>query len=202
MMDTSDIKRPGAVLDDQLENAMDEIRQFGAADTKVVTDVGSADWALRKLAELDREDKEDQEEASKHITEWTDWRDHMLESRQSFRDFLTHELTAYATNKRVADPKYKLTVPGGVVSFTHYKPKVAVGDADAALKFVKDNWDEKEQAGVIKVTEKLQLTPFKKALKVAGDKVVDADGQPVEGVMVEPEHESISIKPNSEAVKA
>lgn len=197
-----EVKRPGSDLEGQFENAMDEIRQFGAAETRVVKDVGSANWALCKLAELDQQDKTDEKDANDEIAKWTEWLAKSKESRQSSRDFLNHELTAYASNNREADPKYKLNVPGGVVSFTHYKPKVAVSNADAALEFVKKNWDEKDRESVIKVTEKLQLTPFKKALKIAGDKVVDADGQPVEGVTVEPDHETINIKPNSEAVKA
>lgn len=174
----------------RLELIKSEIEEFGQAKEHYVTDETSAGWAFRKLEQLKREDKKDQEQikdtldAAKQATDWLEYR---RVKRQKDHDFFERELLVFQENQRVHDPKYKLDTPfGKLVSQTSHRDNPKMSDPTQVLNFVKDNWTPEMQDKVITRTEKVTITNIKKLVKVAGDKVVDDDGQVIPGMFVEP----------------
>ena len=184
-------------LEEEYSKALDEIKQFGEAQTHTVHDLGSATWAMRKLGELNKEDAEARKVVQANIDQLNEWLQHSLEARQSRRNYLEHEVLAYVANNRKHDPKFKLDTPYGKVSFTvKRKATPAISDETQVLNFIKSNWNKSEQTQVIKRTEKILVSELKKQVTVAGDKVIDEDGQPIPGMHVDPAGtETPHIKP-------
>lgn len=183
--------------DEKLALIQQEVAQFGAAQTQIVHDLKSADWALAKLRKLNREQAAEAKMVDEKIAEYKDWLEKQNKRRDGFRDMLERDLTAYTSTERAKNPKYRLSTPNGVVSYTHHKAAVSWADEKATL-----DWLEKQQDEALKPALKLKpilnKTVFKKMLKLVGDRAVTENGEVVPGVGVNPEHDSVSIKPTED----
>ncbi len=185
---------PNAAL---YEQAMDEITAFGQADTRYVKDEITAGYALLRLAKMNAEDAAVRSQAGHYIEQVNAWEKACLESHNSGRNYLEHELVAFVANQRQHDKRYKLDTPFGKVTVTVKKTAtVHISDPDQLLDFVKHSWDEDTQAEVITRKESIKLADLKPAIKIVGDKVVDENGEAVPGLEVQPVGtETPNIKP-------
>lgn len=193
-----EIKGLNGELEEKYDDVMNEINQFGQAQTHLVTDRDSADWALMMLGELESQDEDDETLAAAKINQWRDWLADQQAKREKSREYFEHELMAFGANERAKDPKFKLETPNGKITFRKAKAAPQWEDDQAVLDFIKANWSPDELKKVIAIKESFNKTEAKKHLKVVGDKVVDDDGQIVPGVGVKPATEAISIKPTVE----
>lgn len=183
--------------DEKLQLIQQEVAQFGVARTQIVHDLGSADWALAKLRELNRQQKEDEELVKEKVAEYQEWLEKQNKSRDGFRGLLEHDLTAYTSTERAKNPKYRLSTPNGVVSYTHHKAAVSWADEKATLDWLEKQQDESLKPA-LKLKPSLNKTAFKKMLKLVDDKAVTENGEVVPGVGVKPEHDTINIKPKED----
>lgn len=179
-----------------LINISQEIEQDGHAATRFVTDDDKADWAFKQLADLAAEHKQDQEYVDHNIKPYLDWLEKRDAKRQGFRDFLQQDLMTYALDKRHDDPKYKLNLPHGKGTFRRAKPKPVVKDDQALLSWIVNNWPTDRVKDAIK--QEPRKSVLNKYMTPAGDKVVDDNGQIVDGMGVDAGHDSVTLKPLEE----
>lgn len=107
-----------------------------------VTDDGSAEWAMghvlradQALAELQAQAQVWRDEADERIRRIAQWFAHGAKRHLATRAFMDAHLSAYALDRRAADPKHNktLVLPSGVVKTTEAKPKAEVVDPDAVV---------------------------------------------------------------------
>lgn len=179
-----------------LINITQEIEQDGHAVTRFVTDDDKADWAFKQLSNLAADHARDQAYVDRNIKPYLDWLAKRDTKRKSFRDFLQLDLMTYALDKRRDDPKYKLSLPHGKGTFRRAKPKPVVKDDQAVLDWIANNWPADRAKDAIK--QEPRKSVLNKYMTPAGDKVVDDNGQIVEGMGVDSGHDSVTLKPLEE----
>lgn len=179
-----------------LINIGQEIEQNGHAVTRFVTDDDKADWAFKQLSQLAAEHKHDQDYVDHNIQPYLDWLAKRDDKRESFQDFLQLDLMTYALNKRRDDPKYKLNLPHGKGTFRRAKAKPVVKDDKALLSWIVSNWPAERAKDAIK--QEPRKSVLNKYMTPVGDKVVDDNGQIVDGMGVDAGHDSVTLKPLEE----
>lgn len=163
---------------------IDELEASGITHDKEqwgVKDLGSANWALRKITAL--------EEANKEIHQLADderqrINDYELKASQSNDDSIAYfkqKLSEYLIELRRTDPKAKIKTPYGTVS-TRKKPD--------SWEFSENAVSELESLGLgefvnTKITETVSKKEFKKVMGVtANGQVVTPDGEVLKSVKV------------------
>ncbi len=156
-----------------------------------IGDLGSANWALRKITALEEANKEIQQLADEERKRIDDWESKETQSNHDAITFFKQKLGEYLLLLRQSDPKAKIKTPYGSVT-TRKKP---------------DSWEygeqaiaELEAAGLdefitTKVTKSVTKTEFKKAVSVTENgNVVTPDGEVLESVKVVPQGFDIVVK--------
>lgn len=127
-----------------------------------ITDEGSAEWAMRKLAAAHVEVHQLGEQAtewSRRITEWFMQRARPLQARGRF--FEAH-LERYAMERRAADPKAKtLTLPSGQVRTRATAPRVTITDEGSLLSWLRSEQGQVVPAEVVEVVEKVRVSELR-----------------------------------------
>ena len=94
------------------------------------------------------------------------------------------------TDKRLAEDKnFKLKTANGTASYGKVNKKWNWQDDEATIKALKDTGHNE----FIKVTESLDKVNLKKSLTVAGDTVVDENGEIIEGIKIT-EYRNFNVK--------
>ncbi|MCX7951038.1 MAG: host-nuclease inhibitor Gam family protein, partial [Clostridiales bacterium] len=153
-----------------------------------VKDIDQANWCLRKISALKKQETELTELRNKEIQRIENWHKKEIEKTENSIKFFEGLLEAYARSERETNPKFKLSTPYGKVAFRKQQPKWNYDD-ETLLKFLK-------QAGkteFIRIKEEVNKTELKKKLKVAGELVVDDNGEIIEGITVEEQPDKVVI---------
>jgi phage host-nuclease inhibitor protein Gam len=157
--------------------------------------VGSAEWAMRKLAAAEAEGDEVAGQADEWIREIERWREARLRPLVARSTFFTEHLTRYLRRLRDEDPSKKsLPLPSGTVKSRTVPPAVEVTDEEAVEAWARNAG----RADVLKTT--VRLSDFKKAVTVDAEAGVVRDpdtGQPVAGAVVREGGVSYSVKVGS-----
>ncbi|HSH52363.1 MAG TPA: host-nuclease inhibitor Gam family protein [Bacteroidales bacterium] len=156
-----------------------------------VTDESSANWALRKIAQHQKQMEQNNLVAEEEIYKIETWNKQVNNEAQQSIDYFQSLLAEYAAEKRKENPKMKtIKLPSGKLTFRKQQPRWNFDDEKAALKSLKEN----DAADLIKVTEKPKLAEIKKAFIVKEGKVVNPDtGQIVEGITVENQPDKFGV---------
>jgi hypothetical protein len=131
------------------------------------TDVGAAEWAMRKLADHQR----NLDEITRQAAEWQSridaWHEAMTTKVSARASFFRVALIRWALDERERDPKgpATLTLPSGVVRTTSRKARPKVVDRAAAAVSAIHNLDDDDRAAVVEVPPQPQ--PVAKATELA-----------------------------------
>lgn len=154
-----------------------------------ITDLKGADWAFRKIAALEKSNAENSELADADRERIDLWERSVNQANQDTIDFFHFKLAEYLQQLRLDDPKAKIKVPHGTVS-TRKKPDSWEYSADAVEEIKKLGL-----SNLIKTTETVNKTDFKKSVNVTADgRVITENGEVVQSVKVVPQGETIVFK--------
>ncbi len=147
-----------------------------------ITGMDSLNWAFRKLSALKAKETEITNLAKaekERIEHWEATEKASLNNDIQFFESLINEYHAEVLKE---DPKAKtLSTPYGKSKSRTSKAQPDKANEATILKYIEEN----EMTEYIKPT--LKWADFKKSLTIAGDKIVDENGQIVPGVAVMPE---------------
>ena len=174
----------------ELEN-LQSIDAFKDKEQWGIGDLGSANWALRKITALEEANKEARQLADEERKRIDDWEKKETQSNQDAITFFQQKLGEYLMILRKNDPKAKIKTPYGSVT-TRKKP---------------DSWEygeqavaELEAAGLdefvtTKVTKSVIKADFKKVVSVTENgNVVTPDGEVLKSIKVVPQGFDIVVK--------
>lgn len=181
--------------DEKLQLIQQEVEQFGAPRTQIVHDLSSADWALGKLRDLEREQAKEDALVKEKVQMYQEWLEKRNKSREDFRGLLEHDLTAYTATERAKDKKFKLDTPNGKVSYRHSKAAPTWANEKETIAWLEKQDDEQLKEIALNYTPKLDKTALKKVIQLTTDKAVTENGEVIPGIGVNPEHDTILIKP-------
>ena len=154
-----------------------------------VNSLSSADWALRKIKELEADIKQNMDFAKSEkirLEQWLESENHKYqESIEYFNGLLSH----YLQELRKDNPKAKISTPHGTVS-TRKNPKQWTYSDDVLAEL-----EEKEMFEFIRIKKEVDKKELKKALSATDDGiVVNSDGEVIKGVTVVDGGEVMTVK--------
>ena len=154
-----------------------------------VNSLSSADWALRKIKELEADIKQNMDFAESEkirLEQWLESENHKYkESIEYFNGLLSH----YLQELRKDNPKAKISTPHGTVS-TRKNPKQWTYSDDVLAEL-----EEKEMFEFIRIKKEVDKKELKKVLSATDDGiVVNSDGEVIKGVTVVDGGEVMTIK--------
>ena len=171
----------GGLEREMMEEELIELQEEEEKQKFRITDLGSADWVLRRRQEvLDRLEKET-EYAKTEVQKYQNFinnQEKAANEQIAYFDFLISE---YLQEQKAVDPKYKLVTAVGQANFRNSKSWKY--EEDEVMEYLKQN--KKDQFIRVKVTESLNKTELKKALKVTNGMAVTEDGEIVPGISIE-----------------
>lgn len=169
---------------------LEEIEQEETQRFKV-TDINSLNWVFRKLSVLEAKKKEVNDLADAEIERIENFRKQELENLQRSEGFFLGLINEYAQRRRAEDPKFKTEkTPYGSIGFRKQQPKW-IYDEEKVVAYLNDN----ELYDFVRVKEEPKKAEIKKHFKVLDDgRVIDPDGQEVEGITVEFLPDALDVK--------
>lgn len=180
-------------MDELQQDELVELKEFEQEKEAFrVTDEGSADWVLRKLAALNAEEEVNNKLAQQNLDRIKEWQAKKNQATQQSREYFENLLTAYLNEQRYLDPKFKIDTPNGTVT-AHKLPRKWNYNDESLIESLK----AADATSFIRIKEE----PDKKALKAAahitesGDVITD-DGVKLDGVHVDPVSYKTVIKLN------
>lgn len=139
----------------------------------LVDDLRKADWAVRKIAEIQTEYAAISHEYEAQMAAWKTWRDQERERLERQRAYFVGLLQAYFTRYRETHPRTKtLTVPHGALKIRKSPLQVTVAQEDIFLA-----WAQIEAPDLVRVKQE----PNQHAIRQA----VVKDGLAIPGVRVD-----------------
>ena len=155
----------------------------------VVNDLKSADWALKKIAEIQSEMAVNDAYASKEKELIDNWLESENKRHNSSIEYFQSLLGGYLIELRKNNPKAKVSTPHGTVS-TRKNPKQWTYSDDVLAEL-----EEKEMFEFIRIKKEVDKKELKKVLSVTDDGiVVNSDGEVINGVSVVDGGEVMTVK--------
>ena len=164
--------------------------QVAPEDGFKVNDESKANWALRKIKELQEEKEKNIAFAEKEISNIDLWLSQENEKAQRDIDYFQGLLSAYALEKRDEDPKFKsLKLPNGSIRFKKQQPAFKYDNA-ALLDYLKKS----EETDLIRIKEEPNKSAIKKLFIVQDDSLINPNtGEIVEGVTIEKRDDKFEV---------
>jgi len=153
-----------------------------------IENLESANWALRKIAALQKQKTENDELAQKEIDRIKLWQTAEDKKTQQSIEFFESLLTGYFIREREQDPKFKISTPYGKVTAKKQQPKWEYNDQKAI-----ESLKAAELTELIRIKEELDKVALKKILVVTNTNVITKDGEVIEGITVTEQADKITI---------
>lgn len=176
------------MLNELVREEIEEVEQEN--QDFIIENLEGCNWVFRKLRALELKKADFTALAQKELDRINTWLKSETESIDNQKAFFEGLLTAYATDQRIADSKFKISTPYGKVIFRKAQPKWNYDDEKVieSLKIA-------GYAEFVRTKEEINKTDLKKATKVVnGIAVIAETGEPIEGILIEEQPETISIK--------
>ncbi len=141
-----------------------------------VTDIGSAEWCLKKIAESEKEKSSLVKEYEAYIEKIRTTMDENVKRLDNSIEFFKSKLLPYAVQQLAGKKKRSVKLPSGTLQFS--KSTVFQRDEVKLLAYIKENYPE-----YVKVKESADWAGFKEKLifKENGD-AITADGEKLDFV--------------------
>lgn len=150
-------------------------------ETWKITDAITADWALDKIREAKAEYNQKEMVVREKIRQLEEWLGKEREKMDRTVNFFTAKLQEYfeIAPKRKTKTQEVLELPSGTLRKKYPAPEFKRDD-EQLLAWLK----ERNMSEYIKVKEFPDWANLKKLIKIAGEHIVDDNGEIVEGVTV------------------
>lgn len=167
-------------VSERLDKFLEQADGIDPKEEKFVIDTHEkADWAVRKIVQLQKENEENDRFVDERIKKIEAWREQAKLENQSFIDHLVSLLQPYALSL-IAGKRTKTTkMPSGNISFRSVNPGYLIGgeevkgDNEILTAYIKENAKE-----FLKVKESTDWGEFKQTLTVTQTgQVISADGE-------------------------
>jgi len=174
----------------KLHDFLDEQEQVANEGFKVDDDQ-KANWALRKIKQMQEQIKENNDLADAEIDKIEFWRKTENEKAEADIEYFQSLLAEYAMHKREKDPKFKsLKLPNGRFGFRK-RPAKWEYDEEKVLEHLK----ESELTDFVRVKEEINKRDLRQFVEVAGDKVINPEtGEIIEGIEIVEQGENFNVK--------
>lgn len=175
--------------DDLLEPPTSE--DLAQIERWTITDDEVAEWAMRKMAAAAARIDEREAQGAAWRARIDEWEESVTRADRRTVEWFGGHLADYAVRERERDEGRKsIPLPSGALTTTKpTKPRVVVVDDEAAARWVYANVEDKAAAELVKVTHKVYAGIAAHIRAVEHEdgtwSAVDADGEPVPGVVVE-----------------
>ena len=154
-----------------------------------VNSLSSADWALRKIKELEVDIKQNMDFAESEKIRLEQWLESENRKYQESIEYFNGLLSHYLQELRKDNPKAKISTPHGTVS-TRKNPKQWTYSDDVLAEL-----EEKEMFEFIRIKKEVDKKELKKVLSATDDGiVVNSDGEVIKGVTVVDGGEVMTVK--------
>lgn len=153
-----------------------------------IKNIDGANWAFRKLRAVREKEAEIRDLMNKEIERIQNWAKTELDALIVSTNFFNFLLEEYYREQKALDPKFKLSTPYGKVSSRKLQPKWIYED-DKVIPWLLEN--DKE---LVRVKYEPNKTDIKKKYQIVGSQVVTENGEIVEGITIEEQGDSITIK--------
>ncbi|MCD2257112.1 host-nuclease inhibitor Gam family protein [Lactobacillus sp. CC-MHH1034] len=173
--------------DKKLQSDVDKFNE-GEKTPWSITNIHQADWALRKIEALQAQMKEDKALSDSEHLRIEQWYQDQTKGNQDSINYFQAQLFHYLQDLRQDDPKARIKTPHGSVGTRKGSTKLVVTDEQKLLEQIKHT---ELAAKVIKQT--INRSELKKVTQNADGKVVNEDGEPLEGVEYQTGEESLNI---------
>jgi len=164
-----------------LRDYLDEQEQVND-ERFIVDDDQKANWALRKISELQKEVERNTKLAEQEIDKIKQWE--TTQNKQIGDSILYFEglLNEYAIKQREIDPEFKsMSLPNGRFGFRKQQPKWKYNDKEV-LSYL----ESAEMEDLIRTTRVPNKAEIRKVFEVVDDKVINKEtGEVVEGIEIE-----------------
>lgn len=183
---------------DYEEAAVQVARDMRFGGRFVVTDEGSAEWALRKIGEASIRVDEVTRLYHQFQNRLAAWFSEATKANRATIAFMTDHLEDYGRRHREEHPQMAtIALPSGAVRTTRYEAKALIDDRDAVLAWAQENHPEIVQTEQPPPKVWVTADDVKKLVRpvvetdedgtITGTKVVDrTSGELVPGMRVEP----------------
>ena len=154
-----------------------------------VNSLSSADWALRKIKELEADIKQNNDFAEAEKIRLEQWLESENRKYQESIEYFNGLLSHYLQELRKDNPKAKISTPHGTVS-TRKNPKQWTYSDDVLAEL-----EEKEMFEFIRIKKEVDKKELKKVLSATDDGiVVNSDGEVIKGITVVDGGEVMTVK--------
>ena len=154
-----------------------------------VNSLSSADWAIRKIKELEANIKQNMDFAESEKIRLEQWLESENRKYQESIEYFNGLLSHYLQELRKDNPKAKISTPHGTVS-TRKNPKQWTYSDDVLAEL-----EEKEMFEFIRIKKEVDKKELKKVLSATDDGiVVNSDGEVIKGVTVVDGGEVMTVK--------
>ena len=154
-----------------------------------VNSLSSADWAIRKIKELEANIKQNMDFAESEKIRLEQWLESENRKYQESIEYFNSLLSHYLQELRKDNPKAKSSTPHGTVS-TRKNPKQWTYSDDVLAEL-----EEKEMFEFIRIKKEVDKKELKKVLSATDDGiVVNSDGEVIKGVTVVDGGEVMTVK--------
>lgn len=154
-----------------------------------VNSLSSADWAIRKIKELEADIKQNNDFAEAEKIRLEQWLESENRKYQESIEYFNGLLSHYLQELRKDNPKAKISTPHGTVS-TRKNPKQWTYSDDVLAEL-----EEKEMFEFIRIKKEVDKKELKKVLSATDDGiVVNSDGEVIKGVTVVDGGEVMTVK--------
>lgn len=191
-------------------DVLDKMRQVGddwipeemnGADRFVVDDLAKAEWAMKKIATLQKDVEEKQQQAKRMKEEYASsvdaWLTSECESAQSDIEFFRSLLEPFikAEIEKSNGKKKSINLPSGSCGYRKQSAVYRMGGevVDAKNETLKE-WLRKNNADYVKTAETVDWGEFKKHLVAMEDGRVVVDGEIIEGLTAEVPEATFYVK--------
>jgi phage host-nuclease inhibitor protein Gam len=155
-----------------------------------VKDDSSANWALRKIKQMNDQVEQNNALALAEIDKIEQWNQSENERAQQSIDYFQGLLAEYAMRKKEEDPKFKsLKLPNGRIGFRKQQPKWNYHE-ETVLQALK----QANLTDFINVKETPKKADIKKAFEVSDGQVINPDtGEILKGVTIEERPDNFNV---------
>jgi hypothetical protein len=172
-------------IDESLDNYLDE----QITDRFTIDSLEKADWAVRKLSKHQRNIEQIKELSGKRIAAIVEWSAKEIAIEQSSVAYLESLLRPYAESQiKPTDKKRSLKVPSGSFGLKKRQPNFILDKEKLTA------WAKQSAPAFIKTEESVKWAELKETLTVKGNVAITKDGEIVDGLTVEEQPYTLTVK--------
>ena len=170
---------------DEFEKSREEKSRFE------IEDLETANWALRKIAAINKLMAEKEKLAESEHERINLWLEKVIETDKRNIMFFEGLLKCYFMKEKKKDKRFKLSTPYGSVTSRKQQPIWEYSDDNVIENLEKLGLNKLVKTEVKKLLNK---TEIKKVLDIANGKAVTKEGEIVEGITVIEQEDKITVK--------